>query len=128
MLFGVEIDVLILNAEDPILCQGKWSQPAARAFSSSPFIANEPHSDDRYRLKIRVAFNPPGGLITVDHRHLNVHQDEVGPVGFGLGDTGFPIRGLDDGVTGASEEVAKHATQVFLVVDDEDALAHGALL
>ena len=44
------------------------------------------HSDDWYRLKIRVDFNQPGGLVAVDHWHQNVHKDEVGPVGFGLGD------------------------------------------
>jgi hypothetical protein len=31
-------------------------------------------------------------------RHLDIHDDEVGAIGFGLGDAGLAISGLDDGV------------------------------
>src|SRR5215475_15693208 len=42
------------------------------------------HSDDRYRLESGIDFYSPGGLVTIDDRHLDIHKDEVGAVGFGL--------------------------------------------
>src|SRR5215813_12466530 len=47
--------------------------------------------NDRYRPEIGMELNPPGGLVAVDHRHLDVHEDEVGPVGFGLRNSGLAI-------------------------------------
>src|SRR5262245_3178805 len=83
--------------------------------------------NDRYRLESGIEFYSPRGLIAVNHRHLNVHEDEVGALGFGFGDPGLSISRLDDGIARAREEIAEHAAQVFLVLDDENALAHGAL-
>jgi hypothetical protein len=34
--------------------------------------------------------------VPIDDRHLDVHEDEVGVIGFSLGDTGLNISGLDD--------------------------------
>src|SRR5215467_13432359 len=38
--------------------------------------------------------------------NLDVHEDEFGAVGFGLGDSSLAISGFCDGVTRAGEEVA----------------------
>src|SRR5262249_896628 len=57
------------------------------------------HCNDRYRLESGIDLYLPGGLVAVDHRHLDIHKDEVGVVGFGLGDSDLAIPGLDDGVT-----------------------------
>src|SRR5262245_44524812 len=83
------------------------------------------YCNDRYRLESGIELYSPGGLVAVDYRHLDIHEDEVGAIGLGLGDPCLAISGLDDGVTGPAEEVAEHATQVFLVLDHKDALAHG---
>src|SRR5215468_5667421 len=57
------------------------------------------HCNDRYRLESGIELYSPGGLVAVDHWPLDIHQDEVGAIGFGLGDSGLAISSLDDGVT-----------------------------
>jgi DNA-binding transcriptional LysR family regulator len=57
------------------------------------------HCNDRYRLESGFDLYSPGGLVTVDYRHLDILEDEVGAIGFGLGDSGIAISGLDDCVT-----------------------------
>jgi hypothetical protein len=72
-------------------------------------------------------FIRPGSLIAVDRGHLDVHEDEVEAVGFGLGDTALAIFGLDDRVPCAREKVAEHTPRVFLIFNDKDALGHTAV-
>jgi hypothetical protein len=43
-----------------------------------------------------------------------------------LGDAVAAVHGLDHGVAGGGEKIAQDGAQIFLVLDDEDALAHGA--
>jgi hypothetical protein len=76
------------------------------------------------KLELRGCLCHPRPRTQVNHRHLDIHEDEVGA--FGLGDAGFPVRRLDDRIARADQEVAEHAS-LFLVVNDEDGLVHGAL-
>src|SRR5262249_42417906 len=56
------------------------------------------------------------------------HQDEVGLLGFGAGDPGLAVGGLQDRIARACQQVAQNPAQVFLVFDDKNAFAHGTLL
>src|SRR5215471_10833106 len=60
------------------------------------------HRDNWYRFEKRICLYSPGGLITINHGHLNIHEDEVGVIGIGLGDAGLTISSLEDGVARAS--------------------------
>ena len=48
-------------------------------------------------------------------------------LGFGFGYAVSSVRSLDNRIARAAEEVAQDTAQVFLVVDNEDALAHEPL-
>src|SRR5215470_10625642 len=37
--------------------------------------------DDRDVARLRVGLEPPRRLPSVDHRHLQIHEDDVGPLG-----------------------------------------------
>src|SRR5688572_9462403 len=83
------------------------------------------HGNHWNPFQIRVGLDPPGRLIAVEHRHLDVHQDEIGPVGLGTCYPGLAVGGLQHRIARAGEEGAQDAAQVLLVLDDEDALGHG---
>src|SRR5262249_4009113 len=80
--------------------------------------------NDRYRLQSWIGLYSPSGLVSVNDGHLDVHEHEVGTLGFGFGDTGLAICSLDDCVSCAGQKVAQHAAQIFLVFDDKDAVCH----
>src|SRR5262249_28413711 len=82
-----------------------WSQPAARAFSSSPFIARA-DGNDRDRLQSGIGLDAPGSLIAIEDGHLDVHQYEVGMLGFSAGDPGLAVGGLQDRIARACRALA----------------------
>ena len=87
------------------------------------FVALHRKRANRYdgcRFECRIGLDQPRGLVAIDHRHLNVHEDKVGVVGLRLSDAGLAICGFDERVARAGEKVAEHAAQIFLVIDDKD--------
>jgi len=89
------------------------------------------HRDDRYPVDSRICPYSPRRLIAIDDRHLDVHEKEIGVLGFGDSHAGRPILGLDDRSVRAGKRAAKkvtqHATLFCLILYNEDALAHGSL-
>ena len=60
----------------------------------------------------------------VEDGQLEVHEDEVRVLGLGYRHPSRPSAASDDVATLSGEEIAQDAAQVFLVLDDEDALGH----
>ena len=76
-------------------------------------------------LERRIGLDPARRLVAVDDRKLDVHQDQVGPL---LGDGGqrlLAVLGLDHLVAGAGQQIAQDLPVVLLVLDHQNALAHG---
>ena len=65
------------------------------------------HGDDGRCRKVGIGLDPPGSLIAVEHGHLNVHQNEVGPVGLGFGHARLTIGGLEHFISRSSEQRAQ---------------------
>src|SRR5262245_62758164 len=97
------------------------------AARGGPWLGHPSPVNDWYWLESGIDFYSPGGFVAIDHRHLDIHEDEVGVLRPSLGDTGLAICGLDDRVTRASEEVAKQPAQGFLLLYDKNAVAHESL-
>jgi len=57
------------------------------------------NSDDRDMCETRIGLDFSGGLIAVHNGHLDIHDDDIGAVGFGAGDASQAICGFDDDVT-----------------------------
>src|SRR5262249_2960336 len=76
----------------------------------------------------RIALDAARRLVAVDHRKLDVHQDQIGPFLLCELHALLPVRGLDQLITGRAQNITQDGTVIFLVFDDEDALAHGAPL
>src|SRR5262245_36377372 len=93
-----------------------------------PLHRKRADGDDGRCREVGIGLDPPGCLIAVEHRHLDVHQDEVGPVGLGTCYPGLAVGGFQHRIARAGEEGAQDAAQVLLVFHDEDALGHGAAL
>ena len=73
--------------------------------------------------KSGLAFDPAGRLVAVDHRQLDVHQDEVGTVLRRHRDALFAVDGLDQLEAGIGQEIAQDAPIVLGVLDHENAFA-----
>src|SRR5262245_28923132 len=103
---------------------------AIAAGRSRPFlIASHGERADRDYGRARhsrQSLDPARTLIAVEHRKLNVHQHEIGMIGFGFGDALGAGRGLDDLVAGALQRKTRDLPQVLLVLDDEYAMGHAA--
>jgi hypothetical protein len=82
------------------------------------------HRDNGRRRKFRVGLDLLRGLIAVEHRKLDVHQDEIGQVGLRFGHPLPPIGSFNHVVARAGQQDAKDTAQVLLVLHDENALAH----
>src|SRR5262249_12760401 len=82
--------------------------------------------DHGYRLELGNGLDAAGRLVAVDHRELDVHEDEVGLVLRRHGDALLAGHGLDHLVAGAGQEIADDGSVVLGVLDHEDALAHAA--
>jgi hypothetical protein len=51
---------------------------------------------------------------------LDIHEDEIGPLGLGFRHSMPTVRGFDNLVACTGEEIAQNAAPVFLIFDDED--------
>jgi hypothetical protein len=49
--------------------------------------------------RIRVSPDLPGGLVAVENGKLDVHEDEIGPLGLGLRHASMAVRRLGNVVT-----------------------------
>src|SRR5262249_22257994 len=80
--------------------------------------------DDRYVTELWVGLDPARRLVSVEHRHLYVHQNEIRAPG--LSETHAILAGgrLEQLEPGTRQQVAQDPAIVFLVLDDENAFAH----
>src|SRR6202035_5883859 len=83
------------------------------------------HDDDRNGFEIGVGLDAPRRLIAVEQRQLNVHENEIGAFRLRRGYTCFAVAGFAHGVAGAGEKIAQDLAVVFLILNDENPLAHG---
>src|SRR5918994_6071878 len=74
----------------------------------------------------RVSLYAAGSVIPVDHRKLNVHQDQVWLLSCSGSDTGSTVRGLDQFVFGCGDEITYDLPVVLGVFHHQDSLAHAA--
>src|SRR5262249_28877132 len=84
--------------------------------------------DDGSGTQGRVALDAARRLVAIDHRKVDVHQDQIGPLLLCQLDALLPVRGLDQLIAGGAQKVAQDGAVVLLVFDDKDALAHAAPL
>src|SRR5580704_6838676 len=82
--------------------------------------------DDRYPGQLRDRADLAGRLVAVDHRELDVHQDQVGPVGLRHRHSLGAVHRLEEFIVKAGQQVADDLPIVLGVLDDQDALAHAA--
>src|SRR5262249_35443910 len=82
---------------------------------------------DRRCLKTGIALDLTRCIVAIEHGKLDVHENKIRPLGKGLGHPIATIDGLEDVVARSAKKVAQDAAQVFLVLNDKDALAHGAV-
>src|SRR5262245_47282742 len=48
------------------------------AARGGPWLGHPSPVDDWYWLESGIGFYSPGGFVAIDHRHLDIHEDEVG--------------------------------------------------
>src|SRR5215471_9184902 len=72
-------------------------------------------SNDRNFLEIGVGLDLPSGLVAVHHRELDVHEDEVGPLGLGLLDPVLTIGRFGHSVARTNQKGAQHVAEINLV-------------
>src|SRR5262249_37677243 len=75
-------------------------------------------------LQIGGGLDLTSGLIAVKHGKLDVNENEVGPLGEGLGHPDATGDGLKDVVARTAKKVAQDAAPILLVLNDSHALAH----
>src|SRR5262249_321106 len=80
----------------------------------------------RDRFQRRIGLDAPRRLVAVHHRHLDVHQDQVGLVLGGLGHALGAIMRLDHVVARHAQEIAQDLAIVLGVFDAEYLLAYCA--
>src|SRR5262249_14230891 len=66
--------------------------------------------------------------VAVDDRKLNIHEDEVGSLRPRLFHASLTVCGLHDSIARPLQKVAQNTPQIFLIIDNKDALDHAALL
>src|SRR6266567_5119183 len=64
------------------------------------------------------------GFVAVEDWELDVHENEVRPVGRRCGKSRLAILGFDDLEIGTRQQVPQDLPIVFLILDYQDALAH----
>src|SRR6266566_3300041 len=62
------------------------------------FHGERADGNDRNGGEFWVGLYLAGSLIAIDDRHLDVHEDDAGTIGFGHGNAGRAISRFDDGV------------------------------
>src|SRR5438034_7255832 len=74
----------------------------------------------------RISLDAPSGLIAVDDRKLDVHEDEVRMLIHCHGHAGHAVHRLDDVVSGGGEQIAEDLAVVLGIFDHKNALFHAA--
>ena len=78
--------------------------------------------------ELRVGLDLPSSFIAVETRKLDVHENEIGPLGKGFRHSVPAIGGLRNIVTRSGKKIAQNTPQVFLVFHDKNALGHAVTL
>ena len=73
---------------------------------------------------IRVSFEPTCSLVPVHSGELDVHENEIGPVGGCCGKACLTVFGFDDLEVSAREQIPQDLPIVQLILYHQDALAH----
>src|SRR5580692_4527479 len=84
------------------------------------------HHNDRDRLELGIGLDPPRRLVAVEHRHLDIHQNQIRPVRFRRGDALRAVFGFDEVEADAGQEVAQNLPVFHLIFHHQNPLAHGA--
>ena len=75
-------------------------------------------------MQHRVGLEPACGLIAIETRQLDVHENEVRPVRCRSCQPRFAIHGFDDLEIGTREQIPQDLPIVFLILDHQDAFVH----
>ena len=75
-------------------------------------------------LQFGVALDAAGGLVAVDERKLDVHQDQVGSLRSRHRERLLAVVGFNHQKASACEQVAKDLPIVLLILNDEYRLVH----
>ena len=75
---------------------------------------------------MRIGFEPASRLIAVEHRELNVHEDQCRRVLGCLHVRLLPIFSFNHFVAGKGQKVAQDLPIVLLIFDDEYDLTHAS--
>src|SRR5262249_50813284 len=75
----------------------------------------------------RVGADATRRVVGVEHRQLDIHQDEIGMMRRRHADAAFSVRGLDQLEAGTGEEIAQDAPVVLGILDHQDAFHCGCL-
>src|SRR5215471_8580138 len=118
---GTDIGQQLARAErlrDVIVASGG----ACLAFVAAQRIGRD--HDDRDLAQRRLRLELTGGLVAVQHRQLDVHQNEIGMMAGCGGERLAAVLGLEHLVADIRQHVAEDAPVVFLVLHHEDAFRH----
>jgi hypothetical protein len=66
-------------------------------------------------------------LVAIEDRKLDIHENEVGPVGCRRGKPRLTVLGFDDFEIGTREQIPQNLPIIFLILDHQDAPAHDGL-
>src|SRR6266487_5441347 len=80
--------------------------------------------DDGDDMQHRVGLETARGLIAIDARQLDVHEDEVRPVRRRRCQARLAVHRFDHLEIGAREQIPQDFPIVFLILDHQDALGH----
>ena len=94
--------------------------------ASSPLSAYEVTTIDRDVAQLGILLDPARGFMAVEHGQLDVHEDQIRPLGLGQPHARLAVHGLDQLVAGAHQQITDDPPVVLLILDDEDALGHAA--
>ena len=72
-----------------------------------------------------IGFDPPCRLVAVQDRHLNIHQDKVGPLFRYRSKSFLAIFSFGDLIIGGGKHIANNLAIVLLVLHHQNAFAHG---
>ncbi|MDV7399366.1 hypothetical protein RZS08_48590, partial [Arthrospira platensis SPKY1] len=81
------------------------------------------HGDDRQGTQSRIAADHARGLKSVQHRHLDVHQDQIDAIAGQALDRLTSIGSLLDLQPGENEKLARHLSVERQVIHDQDTRA-----
>src|SRR6516162_8329743 len=84
--------------------------------------------DNRYVTRRRVGLEPPRRLPAVDLRQVQIHQDQIGPLGRRYCDPGGTIPGAEDLILAEHVEPQLQHVEIVLVVLDIEQPPHGGTL